>query len=274
MGLTDRFTDAREDELARQFLADGYVVRAVDDRAALDALRHEIVRLACEHLKCDPPADDGAFLNAIHERVTVGEINALRLHVFNGLNRNAWCRPTYLALARSIVDALVGNELAMQNRVNLSIQMPNDETSTLAVHADVWSAETPYEVVEWTPLVDVYDTKAMYILRPEVNRTVRDRMSSLKDGGKDFDLFEAYRDEFHWIPVEYGQTLVFSPILLHGNVRNDTAESRWSLNCRLTGLFTPYASDEKCLGRFYTPVTPKVATRIGMNFRAPEGFDG
>src|SRR3546814_5346768 len=68
--------------------------------------------------------------------------------------------------------------------------MPRDETSTLAVHADVWSAETPYEVVQWTPLVDVHDTKAMYILPPAVNRTVRERMSSLRDGGRDFDLFE------------------------------------------------------------------------------------
>ena len=274
MGLTDRFTDPGEDALAADFMANGYVVRDVDDRAALDAFRHEIVRLACEHLKCDPPADDGVFLNGIHERVSVAEINALRLHVFNGLNKHAWCRPTYLSLARKAIDALVGNELAMQNRVNLSIQMPNDETSALAVHADVWSAETPYEVVEWTPLVDVYDTKAMYILRPEINRTVRDRMSTLKDGGKEFDLFEAYRNEFHWIPVKYGQTLVFSPFLLHGNVRNDTPESRWSVNCRLTGLFTPYASDEKCLGRFYTPVTPKMTSRIGMNFKAPEGFNG
>lgn len=273
MALIESFTDPREDALAREFLANGYVVKEVDDRAALDALRREIVRLACEHLKCDLPVDDGAFLNGIHERVSVAEINALRLHVFNGLNSHAWCRPTYLALARSIIDAVVGNELAMQNRVNLSIQMPRDETSTLAVHADVWSAETPFEVVEWTPLVDVYDTKAMYILDPEANRTVRGRMSGLADGGRDFDLFDAYRDRFHWVPVAYGQTLVFSPILLHGNVRNDTAESRWSLNCRLTGLFTPYASDEKCLGRFYTPVTPKVASRIGMNFKAPEGFD-
>src|SRR3546814_7845479 len=106
--------------------------------------------------------------------------------------------------------------------------MPRDETSTLAVHADVWSAETPYEVVQWTPLVDVHDTKAMYILPPAVNRTVRERMSSLRDGGRDFDLFEAYRDAFRWVPVQYGQTLVFSPILLHGNVQQDRSEEHTS----------------------------------------------
>src|SRR3546814_7496948 len=94
------------------------------------------------------------------QRVAVSAVNALRLHVFNGLNAQPWCRPTYLALGRPVIDAVVGNELAMQNKVNLSIQMPRDETSTLAMHADVWSAETPYEVVQWTPLVDVHNPKA------------------------------------------------------------------------------------------------------------------
>lgn len=272
--LHDAFVSDAEKHLSEGFLRDGYVVVDVDDRTLLDAFRHEVVALVCNYLSCPVPQDDQAFLNSMHTRVAVADVNALRLHVFQQLNNHPWARPTYLALARSTIDALVGNELAMQNKVNLSIQMPSDPTSVLPVHADPWSAETPFEVVQWLPLVDVYDTKAMFILAPEHNRTVRGAMSNLPDGGRSFDLYATYQDKFHWVPVPYGKVLVFSPILLHGNVVNETAETRWSLNCRLTGLFTPYASEEKCLGRFYTPVTPKVASRIGMNFREPEGFDG
>lgn len=274
MALIESFSEERETALSRQFLNQGYVVVDVDDKARLDAFRHEIVKLACGHIGCDLPDDDGVFLNTMHERVAVEDVNALRLHIFQQLNNHAWARPTYLSLARSTIDALVGNELAMQNKVNLSIQMPNDPTSVLPVHADPWSAETPFEVVQWMPLVDVFDTKAMFILSPEHNRTVRGTMSNLPNGGRDFDLFEAYKDKFHWVSVPYGKVLVFSPILLHGNIMNVTGETRWSFNCRLTGLFTPYTSEEKCLGRFYTPITPKVTSRIGMNFKEPEGFNG
>lgn len=274
MALIDAFTDARESALAREFLDQGYVIVDVDDKARLDAFRHEIVTFACAHLGCAMPEDDGAFLNSLHERVAVEDINALRLHVFQQLNNQPWARPTYLSLARSAIDAIVGNELAMQNKVNLSIQMPNDPTSVLPVHADPWSAETPFEVVQWTPMVDVYDTKAMFILPPAVNRTVRGKMSNLPNGGRDFDLFEEFKDDFFWIDVPYGKVLVFSPLLLHGNIMNVTGETRWSFNCRLTGLFTPYTSEEKCLGRFYTPITPKVLSRVGMNYQEPEGFDG
>lgn len=273
MVLIESFVDPQESELANAFMADGYVVVDVDDRPRLDAFRHEIVKLVCGHLGCEAPANDADFLNRIHERVASADVNALRLAVFEGLNRMPWARPTYLSLARSAIDRLVGNELAMQNKVNLSIQMPNDLTSVLPVHADPWSAETPFEVVEWLPLVDVFDTKAMFILAPEHNRTVREAMSDLPDGGKSLDLFEMYKDKFHWVSVSYGQVLVFSPLLLHGNVVNAVPETRWSLNSRVTGLFTPYTSDEKCLGRFYSPATVKIVSRIGMNFQPPAGFD-
>ena len=55
----------------------------------------------------------------------------------------------------------------MQNKVNLSIQYPNDSSSLLETHADTWSGDSPYEVVVWLPLVDCYKTKSMYILPPE-----------------------------------------------------------------------------------------------------------
>ena len=272
--LIESFVDPQEAEIADAFMADGYVLIDVDDRPRLDAFRHEIVKLVCRHLDCGLPEDDTAFLNGIHQHVAVADVNALRLFVFEQLNRTAWARPSYLSLARSVIDRIVGNELAMQNKVNLSIQMPHDVTSVLPVHADPWSAETPYEVVEWLPLVDVYDTKAMFILPPEHNRTVREAMSDLPDGGKSLDLFKMYEDKFRWISVSYGQVLVFSPLLLHGNVMNEVPETRWSLNTRVTGLFTPYTSDEKCLGRFYSPATVKIMSRIGMNFKTPTGFDG
>ena len=44
----------------------------------------------------------------------------------------------------------------MQNKINLSIQNPNDDSSLLNMHADTWSGDSPFEVVVWLPLVDTY----------------------------------------------------------------------------------------------------------------------
>ena len=59
---------------------------------------------------------------------------------------------------------LCGNELVMQRKVNLSIQLSNDDSSLLPLHSDVWSGCSPFEVVLWIPMVDCKKTSSMYIL--------------------------------------------------------------------------------------------------------------
>ena len=70
-------------------------------------------------------------------------------------------------MARKQLYTIVGNELVMQNKVNLSIQLPNDDSSLLPIHSDTWSGDSPFEVVVWLPLVDCDTTKSMYILPPK-----------------------------------------------------------------------------------------------------------
>ena len=47
----------------------------------------------------------------------------------------------------------------MQKGVNLSIQLPNDKSSLLTMHADTWSGDSAYEAVIWLPLVNCYKSK-------------------------------------------------------------------------------------------------------------------
>ena len=51
-------------------------------------------------------------------------------------------------------------------KINLSIQLPNDNSSLLPIHSDTWSGDSPFETVVWTPMVDCFKTKSMYILKP------------------------------------------------------------------------------------------------------------
>ena len=65
------------------------------------------------------------------------------------------------------MDVILGNELSMQLRINLSIQLPKDENSLLPIHSDVWSGDSAHEINLWVPLVNCYRTKSMYILQPK-----------------------------------------------------------------------------------------------------------
>jgi sporadic carbohydrate cluster 2OG-Fe(II) oxygenase len=269
--LTSFYSDA-ERELGRDFLDRGYVVREVCDRGALGAIREEVVRLACAHLKCAKPNNLDAFLNGIHEIVAPADLNPLRLAIYHGLSAAGWVRPTYFAVARRHLELLVGNELAMQNRINLSIQMSNDDSSLLPIHADVFGGETPFQVVSWLPLVDCFRTKSMFILPHDQNRDILPRMKEFRDGGMTA-VFETVKDQLVWLDVPFGSVLIFSSNQLHGNVVNTEATSRWSLNSRFTGLFTPYTSQERTLGSYYLPITMRPVSQLGLDYEPPGGFE-
>ena len=64
------FSDA-ERELNERFLADGYVIRPVDDLQGLASLRQGIVEIVCKHLSIDVPTDLDDFLNNFANYISI-----------------------------------------------------------------------------------------------------------------------------------------------------------------------------------------------------------
>ena len=252
------------------FLRDHYVILPVEDRAALDRIRMAVVAAEARHLAVAPPNDAGAFLDGIAQKIGVDALNGLRLAVFSAVNAEPWFRPAYLSLARQAVDVIVGNELAMQRRVNLSIQLPKDDSSLLPIHADVWDGDSPYEVVMWLPLVDCFGTKSMYIMPAAADRARQANLAQFADSSAE-GIFRAVESEVRFLDVPYGNILLFSQTVMHGNRINDEATTRWSMNCRVKSLLSPYA--DKRLGEFFEPIVVRPATRIGAAYALPEGFE-
>ena len=264
------YLSAGEAELNQSFLDDGYVVIPAGDTGRLELLRHAVVDLAADHLGMAAPGDHGRFLNEIHSHVAPSALNAFKLAVIKGINDAEWSRRAYFEIARDGLETLVGNELAMQRRLNLSVQLPGDNSALLAVHADVWAGDSPFEVVAWLPLVDCFASKSMFLLPPEAARQYESDFARFKDKSTD-DLYRAIEDDLVWLDVPYGSVLLFNQNLMHGNVVNREGASRWSMNCRFKGLFSPYAG--KRLGEFFEPITLRAASRFGMSYRLPEGVD-
>lgn len=261
------FISADEKSLGDEFLTNGRVIAPADDRGLLDRIQRRAADLAADALCVTIPTDPLAFLDTVHERVRAAGLNDLRLAVIEGLNREPWLRPAYYALARRTLETLVGNELCMQRRLNLSIQMPGDDSSLLATHADVWSGDSPFEVVVWLPLVDCFATKAMYLCPPARNAEIQADLARFASAE---DIYRAIENDVEWVTVPYGHVLVFDQTLMHGNRVNAETTTRWSMNCRFKSVLSPYA--DKKLGEFFEPITLKPTTRRGMAYRLPGGY--
>lgn len=257
-----------EKNLSEEFIKQGYVIRKVSDYESLRNLRNIYVDVTKFILANEwAESSDEEFLNFIHNAIDPKKLNELRLKVIDGVNSNQSLRPLFYKSIREYLDIIVGNELAMQVRLNLSIQCPGDSDSLLPVHSDTWSGDSPFEVVAWMPLVNCYKTKSMYIL-PQKYYDDEDLFKNVKNSEC---LYKKIEGLVEWIEVDYGEILIFNQTLPHGNRLNEENETRWSINCRFKSIYSPYG--DKKLGEFFEPITFKPASIIGMGYKFPKIYE-
>ena len=127
----------------------------------------------------------------------------------------------------------------MQKKINLSSQLPKDNSSLLNIHADTWSGDSPFETVVWLPLVNCFKTKSMYIL-PKPKYKIFEKKFKSKKLRNSSKLFNSIKEDVVFLKINYGEGLLFNQCLPHGNIVNKTNETRWTMNCRFKGVFTHY----------------------------------
>ena len=260
---TVNFLSTEEVELSSTFLRDGFVVCDTESESILEDIRQDVIQIATNWLKQNDHNSASFDLANSHKFVPNDRLNELRLTIFAEINKLSDIRQRYFSLARKALATLVGNELAMQNKVNMSIQQPNDESSVLPMHSDIWTGDSPFQVVLWVPLTDASETNSMFFPPPIASREARKRVANGEF--KSMDQIEiAYKTQMITMIVPFGKVLMFDSGCLHGNVMNETKTSRWSINCRFTGLLTPFTNPERRLGTYYLPITTRAATKMGL----------
>jgi sporadic carbohydrate cluster 2OG-Fe(II) oxygenase len=256
------FLNQIEKKINKIFLNKGYIISKVENVSSLKYISLLIRKVINQQVK------EKVFLdiNKIHKKISIEELNNFRLSIINKINKDKFLRYHYFNIAREALYILAGNELMMQKNINLSIQFPNDNSSLLPIHSDVWSGDSPYEINLWIPLVNCYKTKSMYILEQKDYLNFKKDMKK-KNYSSSEDIFKLVKNKIKWLKVDYGQFLIFNQGLPHGNVINLEKETRWSMNCRFKSFFSPYG--DKKIGEFFLPITTRAMSEIGMNFEYP-----
>ena len=134
------------------------------------------------------------------------------MKIINHLNSKNNFIKDYYILSKQLLDILVGNELSMQKRVNLSIQFPKDKSSLLDLHSDVWSGDSPFEAVVWLPLVNCYKTKSMYILPPNKYKKF-EKIFKDKKNNDSKKIFLKIKKDLIWLKVNFGEIVIFNQCL-------------------------------------------------------------
>ena len=263
------FRELEEIKLSEEFKRKGYIIFKSNNKNSLNYLREKIIKSITNLNKTKKVfnASDEKFLNNFHNEVKPNKLNSVRLNLINTINKDKNFKKNYFLTAKSNLHKIVGNELSMQTRINLSIQTPKDSSSLLPIHSDIWSGDSPFEVVVWIPLVNCYKTKSMYIIPPNIYKKIEKNFSKYV-GKSSKDFFNKIKKYVKWLKVDYGEVLIFNQGLPHGNIVNKETETRWSMNCRFKSVFSPYG--DKKIGEFFEPISLRAASEIGIRYKFPK----
>ena len=262
------FLTKKEKKISKEFEQKGFVISDIKDKESLKKIRKIFIESIKKTTKLKKKfKSDDDLLNFIHKKIKSNNLNNFRLKLINTVNQNKDLRQLYYKVSREYLDILVGNEVSMQMRINLSIQLPKDKSSLLPLHSDVWSGDSPFEIVVWLPLVDCFKTKTMYILPPTKYKKVNKIFLNKKNKSAK-NLFNKIKRDLKWIDIKYGQVLLFNQCLPHGNVVNQEPETRWSLNCRFKGVFTPHK--DKKIGEFFEPISLRKISQLAIKYSLPK----
>ena len=260
------FRSSHELLLSERYAKEGYVIEDADFQY-LDCMK-KAIETAFREFTNEHQKDYTSLIDA-HQVISNEESNDLRLYVMQKISENTTFQRNYYNTAKKIIHQLCGNELAMQKRPGLSVNLPNNHNDVLPIHADTWNGVSPYELNIWIPFVDCSNSMSLYILKREKYNDKLENSSGLLRLSSD-ELFNELRSDLTWIPIEYGKVLAFDQSLPHGYSLNIEKHSHWSMNCRFKGLHTPYW--DKKLGEYFMPITVKNCTRLGMNYTHPQSW--
>ena len=258
------FLDKKEIEISKKFKKEGYIISKINNKKSLNYIKNLINYNLKKILRIKNKSS--VNLNNIHLLINKENLNEIRVNLISAINKDKNFRFHYFSLAKEFIYILTGNELMMQKNINLSIQFPNDKSSLLPVHSDVWSGDSPHEINLWVPLVNCYKTKSMYILKQKDNKFFEKKMKKNKYKNSE-QIFNLIRKKVKWINIKYGEFLLFNQSLPHGNVENIVQETRVSMNCRFKTLYSPYG--DKKIGEFFLPITTRAMSDIAMKFEYP-----
>ena len=207
-------------------------------------------------------------LNFENKIQNISNLNEKRMQAYKKLNEVSSWERKYASLGYKYLEQLLGPDILIQRKLNLSVQVPFDKTSMLGIHADSLSGQSPFEIVMWTAFTDVFETNGMFYFDRETSKKIFQDMPKFETKGLEY-LRKKYWKQVKFLKMKPGQIALFTGTIFHGNVVNETNIPRVSINCRFKNLFSPQGetqSIDRGGSIFYKKLTESAVTRIGHEY--------
>jgi len=207
-------------------------------------------------------------LSDLHKVIELKHINELRIKAFHKINALAEWDVSWHSFVAPELTELLGPDLLIQRKLNLSIQCPFDHSSQLGLHTDTLSGQSPFELVTWLPLCRFEDEAGMYWFDRHTSAAMTRQMAEHEQDGLEL-IREQYWAKRRYVKIEVGQIALFTGTIFHGNMPHNSTKTRVSVNCRFKSLYSPESRtglNERGVGTFYKLLKSSAITRIASDY--------
>lgn len=253
----------------------GYFVQASECKTShayirsvvLHSINEEVQRIIPGHV---PIVD----LSCLHCTLPINRVNEVRINAYNTINNSLNLHNKCFELVENSIVQLLGPDLAVQAKINLSIVMPDDPSSVIPLHSDINTGEPLHELVIWIPITDCYDTNSVFLTDKDSSFRMHSSLTEINNlESPTLDDIANQLFTLDYLTIDSNSVLVFSPLLYHGSNTNTTNATRVSLNFRIKNLFSPY-EHSKCEGKglnsFFIPFRESDLTKLVTHYSLPQ----
>ena len=249
-------------------------VQAEDDFLSQGLITFDVENLESFNIfkECLESSFGVSNLSNLHDYINEKTVNNARLDAFHALNSIPNWQFHWYNLCGSLIDYMLGPDILIQRKLNLSVQLPGDETSKLGLHADSFCGESSFELVSWLPLSFYGEEASMYYFDVKTSREIYEDLTEFESKGLD-SIREHYWSKRRVLHIPPGKMALFSSVILHGNVPFYDGQTRVSVNCRFKSLYTPEGVshlNERGIGTFYQMLKLSPVSRIAIEFLEKE----
>jgi len=124
-------------------------------------------------------------------------------------------------------------EWMIQRTFNFRIVTPDQEKSgrLLRFHKDEWTGNGPGIKNIWTPITDSFSSNSMYIIPQQESKVIVDRI--IKERLDADTTQKICLEQAKPLEINKGQAYLFNNESIHGNINNETSQTRVSMDGRI-----------------------------------------
>ena len=208
----------------------GYAIVKIENLENLIQLRKKFIK----NLNINSNEDED--IDIVRENIAKmdkSEINKAMINLlkFNNLSE------IILNSFPKLVKQLCGEELLIQRRATVIMNVPGKGQAKQWPHYELMSGISPFTYVIWIPMHDLEENSGVYFVELEKSLELikKEEAQGLVNGPTVLNMMSDQKP----VPLKFGEAIIFNPFVLHGNIQFKSNLARIAYNVRFQSFKKP-----------------------------------